>query len=212
MSTVPIVPEPKVPEPVTQVPTAQVRPFKLGVPSVNVPEIFPGFQLRFGEAEFRIGQSSTRLNELLGQQSSLKREELEIEQVAALSLTAPVENPDFASVLISRNTRIKNLKEELANLQIVIEMEIDVFSSAESDYFEVIQRITALREKKMSVAADPEVVARKVLYLLERYWDKSGLPAPFYSVGKQASLLAFGKKILPDRVIDRFVRAAYKGK
>jgi len=173
MSTVPIVPEPKVPEPTTQQPTAQVRPFRLGVPSVNVPEIFPGFKLQFGEAEFRIGQSGDRLDELLGEQRNLN---VEIQELEVAKASGTFTAPGIPTGALILNNRQEAIRDRLVGLQVTIETEIDTFASAEWQ----LQTLATYIPNAIEAGAD-DLLTEKALLDLAPYTTRSDQDKEFVS-------------------------------
>jgi short-subunit dehydrogenase len=75
---------------------------------------------------------------------------------------------------------------------------------AESAYIQETEIFMRSREKNMSSAHPPEVVARKIYSVL-----KKKHPKPAYAVGGMGPLLVFLKRLLPDKAVDKLVRKSY---
>jgi len=73
-----------------------------------------------------------------------------------------------------------------------------------SDYRDCVTKMMAAREKRMSGAPGPEIIARKIVKIL-----KKKNPRPVYVVGGLGPLLVFLKRFFPDRVIEHLIRKNY---
>jgi short-subunit dehydrogenase len=77
----------------------------------------------------------------------------------------------------------------------------ELFQSDESDYREEVLKMKNIRDRNMEHAASPDIVARKVLEIVNM---KN--PGPFYAVGKGGPALKLYKRLLPDKVVEALVR------
>lgn len=80
----------------------------------------------------------------------------------------------------------------------------EIFSSENSRYNNEMSKMMAAREKSMTNANPPEIVAEKVVRIL-----KTKNPKPFYAVGGMAPLLIFLKRFLPDKTVESFLKKNY---
>ena len=65
--------------------------------------------------------------------------------------------------------------------------------------------VEQVRDRHMANAPGPEVVARKVARMLKRR-----CPRAFYTVGGVGPLMVFVRRILPERLVEKLVRANFK--
>ena len=79
-----------------------------------------------------------------------------------------------------------------------------IFQPENSRYKNALSKMLAARAKQMANANSPEVVAERVVKILNK---KN--PRPFYSVGGRAPLLLFLKRLLPDKTVERLLRKNY---
>ncbi|HXH19645.1 MAG TPA: SDR family oxidoreductase [Chitinophagales bacterium] len=96
---------------------------------------------------------------------------------------------------------------EPADIHTTIEPEL--FIKDGSEYSQYVEKVKNARRASMDRAAGPEVVARKVSWLLKNYWNNDKQPAPFYAAGRNGSLLVNAKRFLPDSFTEKMVRRSY---
>jgi len=65
--------------------------------------------------------------------------------------------------------------------------------------------VEQVRDRHMASAPGPEVVARKVARMLKRR-----RPRAFYTVGGMGPLMVFVRRVLPERLVEKLVRANFK--
>lgn len=80
----------------------------------------------------------------------------------------------------------------------------DVRIGNQSEYREDMLQMKSVRDKNMEKAPGPEVVAKKVIRILNKR-----RPKPFYAVGGMGPLFVFLKRLLPDRITETLVRKNY---
>jgi NAD(P)-dependent dehydrogenase (short-subunit alcohol dehydrogenase family) len=80
----------------------------------------------------------------------------------------------------------------------------EVFTRDASDYGADARRVLEIRNKAMAGAPPPEVVADKVARIV-----CSANPSHAYPVGGAGPLLAFVKRLLPDSLTEKLVRAHF---
>ena len=78
------------------------------------------------------------------------------------------------------------------------------FVNPKSEYSSDIQKVKGVRDANMAHAPGPEVVAEKVVKILRKK-----RPAPIYVVGGMGPMMAFAKRLLPDKVVETLVRRTY---
>jgi len=79
-----------------------------------------------------------------------------------------------------------------------------VFCPPDSCFSADIARFIKGRDAGMAKGSDPAVVARKVLKIL-----RARNPRPFYAVGGNAPAVAFFKKFLSDRFVEKQIRKSF---
>ena len=75
----------------------------------------------------------------------------------------------------------------------------------DSPYKAALLRVKEVRDRSLGEAPDPSIVARKVLQVLA-----AGSPRAFYPVGRNARLMGFLLKHLPDPFVERTVRRLFR--
>jgi len=80
----------------------------------------------------------------------------------------------------------------------------EIFMPKNSRYKKELAKMMAARATSMANANPPEVVAKKVVEILNK---KN--PKPFYAVGGMAPLLLFLKRFLPDKIVENLLRRNY---
>ncbi len=80
----------------------------------------------------------------------------------------------------------------------------EFFSEPQSEYGMIEQKVRESLWEAMSKADHPSIVAKKILSVI-----KKNKPKPIYAVGGNAALLVFIKRLLPDKVIEYFIKKKY---
>jgi short-subunit dehydrogenase len=88
-------------------------------------------------------------------------------------------------------------------------IEPELFTKVGSEYAERLGKVKRARAASMAKAPGPEVVATKIADIIRQYHNSSQHPAPFYSAGKNGSLMTTAKRFVPDRLLERIVRKNY---
>ncbi len=88
-------------------------------------------------------------------------------------------------------------------------IEPELFTKVGSEYSASLGKVKKARSASMANALGPEVVAAKVSAILKKHLNSNSQPAPFYAVGKNASVLVNAKRFLPDSFIERMVKKSY---
>lgn len=88
-------------------------------------------------------------------------------------------------------------------------IEPELFTKVGSEYAERLGKVKKARAESMAKALGPEVVAAKVVSIIQKYKDGKNHPAPFYAVGKNGSLMVMAKRLAPDRFIEKMVKNSY---
>ena len=81
----------------------------------------------------------------------------------------------------------------------------DPYMDPTSDYYQHAKIFKAIRDHHIDTGAQPEEVAKKVLYVIEQ---KD--PKPAYPVGGDAPRNAFLSRILPVRLVEWFQRRKFR--
>jgi short-subunit dehydrogenase len=80
----------------------------------------------------------------------------------------------------------------------------EMLASPGSKYGVMVKKMKSARDKNMAKSQSPDIVARKILSILNRE-----NPAPFYACGGMAPLLVFLKRFLPGSLVEGLVRKNY---
>jgi NAD(P)-dependent dehydrogenase (short-subunit alcohol dehydrogenase family) len=76
--------------------------------------------------------------------------------------------------------------------------------SKEPGYRKAMLSLKKVRDRRMADAAEPEIVAEKIVAILEE-----DSPSPFYVVGGLGPALVFLKRFFPEAAIEKLVRMTY---
>jgi short-subunit dehydrogenase len=82
---------------------------------------------------------------------------------------------------------------------------LDVRFRNDSPYKAVLLRVKEVRDRSLAGAPDPSIVAHKVAQAL-----KARRPRAFYPVGRNARLMGFLLKHLPDRTVEKIIRRLFR--
>jgi len=82
---------------------------------------------------------------------------------------------------------------------------LDLRFRTDSPYLGPLLRVKEVRDRSLAEAPDPSLVAGRVQQALA-----SRRPRAFYPVGRNANLMAFLLKHLPDRTVERIVRRLFR--
>lgn len=85
----------------------------------------------------------------------------------------------------------------------------EVFIKENSEYAERLAKVRQARALRMQKAPGPEVVAAKVVSIIQKYINSDEHPAPFYAVGRNGPLMVTAKRFLPDRFVEKMVKKSY---
>ncbi|HVP19469.1 MAG TPA: SDR family NAD(P)-dependent oxidoreductase [Spirochaetia bacterium] len=82
---------------------------------------------------------------------------------------------------------------------------LDLRYASDSPYKDALLRVKEVRDRSLAEAPDPSLVARKVLAVLS-----AERPRAFYPVGRNARLMGFLLKHLPDSFVERAARKLFR--
>lgn len=88
-------------------------------------------------------------------------------------------------------------------------IEPEIFTREGSEYAINLDKVKRARAESMSKSPSPRLVAAKVSEILKKHLNNSSRPAPFYAVGKNASLNVLAKRFAPDSFIEKMVKKSY---
>lgn len=80
----------------------------------------------------------------------------------------------------------------------------EIFTNPDSEYENIAESIRNVLWETMEKADDPTIVAKRIISVL-----KKESPKPAYAVGGSGPLLVFLKRLLPDKLVERFIRKRY---